>query len=284
MARKKTSTTTQKKVKRTQGIPVRFFWLKLIGLTLLITLPFCYGSVFKNVGALIEWVNEEITSYNYKTVKSFGIKIPTRYEVHGIDVSYYQEKIDWSKVKHMKSGDIQIDFAYLKATEGLFTVDRTFKRNWHESKAQNVIRGAYHYFKPRKSGRQQALFFLQTVDLKSGDLPPVIDIEETGRLSPDALRENLKEWLDVVEKRVGEKPVIYTGYKFYIDYLKGYFDDYPLWVAHYYQPQLKIEDAKWNFWQHSDVGKVNGIRTKVDFNVFNGDLEDLKDLCLEFEN
>jgi lysozyme len=281
MTKKKPAT---KNTKRPQGIPIRFFWWKLIGIILIITFPLYYATLFKNVGAFVEWVNEEITTYNYQTVKSYGIKIPKRYSVHGIDVSYYQEKIDWNKVKRMKSGDIAIDFAYLKATEGLLSVDRSFKRNWREAKKQGVIRGAYHYFKPRKSGRLQALFFLQTVEHESGDLPPVIDIEETGRLEPAVLRENLKEWLVIVEKKLGEKPVIYTGYKFYIDNLKGYFDEYPLWIAHYYQPQLKIEDAKWNFWQHSDVGKVNGIRTKVDFNVFNGNIEDLKDLCLELEN
>src|SRR2546428_3296241 len=127
MARKR-STSTTKKVKRPQGMPIRFFWLKLIGFILLITFPFYYGSLFKNAGAFIEWINEGITTYNYQTVKSFGIKIPTRYNVHGIDVSYYQEKIDWNKVKNMNSGGIGIDFAYLKATEGLLLVDRSFKR------------------------------------------------------------------------------------------------------------------------------------------------------------
>jgi lysozyme len=35
----------------------------------------------------------------------------------------------------------------------------------------------------------------------------------------------------------------------------------------------------WHFWQHSDRGRVNGIRGTVDFNVFKGELDDLKELC-----
>ena len=56
------------------------------------------------------------------------------------------------------------------------------------------------------------------------------------------------------------------------------FDEYPLWIAHYYKNKLNISQ-KWYFWQHSDKGKVNGIKGDVDFNVFNGNIEELKSLC-----
>lgn len=285
MATRKSSSTrtSSRKTKRPQGIPIRYFWWKVGGFLTLMCFVVFYAPIVKTFLTITEAVSSEFTDFRYTHVDSYGIKIPKRFKVHGIDVSKYQDRIDWKKVKAMQDEGVKIDFVFIKATEGQFNIDPQFQRNWRQSKKEGLIRGAYHYFKPRKSGKWQAALFLQTVNYESGDLPPVIDIEETGRLNPEELRENLREWLEVVEKKVGEKPIIYTGYKFYEDYLKGYFDEYPYWIAHYYQSKLKItNDTQWSFWQHSDIGKVDGIRQPVDFNVYNGNLEDLKDMCLEF--
>jgi lysozyme len=40
-------------------------------------------------------------------------------------------------------------------------------------------------------------------------------------------------------------------------------------------------NGKWTFWQHSDVGKVEGVDGFVDVNVFNGSYEDLLELTLK---
>jgi lysozyme len=74
--------------------------------------------------------------------------------------------------------------------------------------------------------------------------------------------------------------VIYTNVDFYNRYLGEAFDDYPLWVAHYYQRREPRIKRGWVFWQHSDEGRVNGIRSPVDFNVFNGDSTAFRALLL----
>ena len=76
------------------------------------------------------------------------------------------------------------------------------------------------------------------------------------------------------------KPIIYTYLDFYERYLKGYFDNYPLWVAHYLQPHKPRIKRDWAFWQHSESGRVNGILSKVDFNVFNGDSTEFRALLV----
>src|SRR5690606_34708571 len=130
----------------------------------------------------------------------------------------------------------------------------------------------------------QAKFFLQTVKMEAGDLPPVIDIEETGGLDKLRLQLNLQEYLNEIEKRTKVRPIIYTGYRFFKDNLKGKFDDYPIWIAHYYQPKLKLKQSDWHFWQHADNATVDGIKGKVDMNVFNGDEEDLSALLVQSSN
>ena len=214
------------------------------------------------------WMNRKSRFVRYP---AFGISIPENYLIHGIDVSKYQQTISWEAVKEMKVKDIQLDFVFIKATEGIINTDPQFKRNWKKSKQAGMIRGAYHFFLATKDGREQAENFISAVDLEKGDLPPVVDIEQTYGVNAALLKKELKEWLDVAEYYYGVKPIIYTNVDFYSRYLGKEFNSYPLWAAHYYQYDTPRIERNWDFWQHSEEGRVNGILSKVDFNVFNGD-------------
>lgn len=233
--------------------------LIILGLTILGMLGFVmYGWLMERKAHFIRY-------------EEFGIDIPVRYSIHGIDVSRYQSTIDWESVALMKVEAIQISFAFIKATEGVRNEDIYFKRNWKRAKDAGLARGAYHFFLAGKSGRQQAENFIKRVKLEPGDLPPVLDVEQTYGVSGPKLRERVKEWLDVVEEYYGVKPIIYTNVDFYKHNLKDGFDEYPLWVAHYLQKHRPRIHREWVFWQHSETGRVNGIGPTVDFNVFNGD-------------
>jgi lysozyme len=212
--------------------------------------------------------------------KEFGISIPTNYEIHGIDVSRYQQSISWKMVKEMKVRDVRLHFAFIKATEGANLTDPFFNRNWKKAKEAGMVRGAYHFFNPKKDGKSQAQRFINTVKIESGDLPPVLDIEKGWNVPKAKIQQEVKAWLDAVEAAYGAKPILYTYVTFYEKYLKGKFDDYPLWIAHYYQPGSPRIGRAWHFWQHSEEGRVNGIHSKVDFNVFNGDSADFRELLV----
>ncbi|WP_462253865.1 glycoside hydrolase family 25 protein [Ferruginibacter sp.] len=212
---------------------------------------------------------------------AFGIPIPVSYQIHGIDVSRYQAAIDWEAVRDMQDKNIKIGFAFMKATEGLGNVDGTFRRNWFKAREAKITRGAYHFFIASKSGKAQAENFIQTVTLTKGDMPPVLDIEQTYGASVTDIQQRTKDWLQMIEKQYKVKPIIYTNVDFYQNFLAGKFDDYPIWVAHYLvkdKPRIKRE---WLFWQHNETGRVNGIDAYVDFNVFNGDSTDFKKLLIK---
>lgn len=212
---------------------------------------------------------------------AFGIDIPVNYSIHGIDVSHHQSTIDWQDVQAMQIKDVKIGFAFIKATEGENDRDRQFKRNWEEAKQNFVTRGAYHFFNPGRSGKKQAQNFIETVRLKAGDLPPVLDVEQINRTSKEDLQARVADWLRIVENYYKVKPVIYTNVDFYEHYLAGKFDDYPLWVAHYFAKDKPRIRRKWNFWQHNEAGRVNGINAYVDFNVFNGDSTEFNNLLIK---
>ena len=223
------------------------------------------------------WMNRRSRFVRYP---AFGISIPENYIIHGIDVSKYQQTISWDAVKEMKVKDIQLGFVFIKATEGIVNTDPQFKRNWKKSKQAGMIRGAYHFFLATKDGREQAENFISSVDLEKGDLPPVVDIEQTYGVNIALLKKELKEWLDVVEYYYGAKPIIYTNVDFYSRNLGKEFNGYPLWAAHYYQYDTPRIERNWDFWQHSEEGRVNGILSKVDFNVFNGDSLEFRSMLM----
>jgi len=210
----------------------------------------------------------------------FGIELPLGYKIHGIDVSSYQGNIYWPAVAQMHDQDVNIKFAFIKATEGLNNVDKQFNSNWQKAKESNITRGAYHYFLATKSGRLQAQNFINTVKLQPGDMPPVLDVEELYGVRPDSMRSRVAAWLLTVQKAYNIKPVIYTNVSFYTNFLGHQFDDYPLWVAHYFVQKQPGVDEGWNFWQHNATGKVNGIKTRVDFDVFSGDTTSFQTLLV----
>ncbi len=224
------------------------------------------------------WQNRKARFVKYE---AFGIPIPENFSIHGIDVSRYQQSIAWDAVRDMKVKNIQLGFVFIKATEGIGNVDPQFHRNWKKSKQAGMIRGAYHFFNAAKDGREQAEKFIKTVDLEKNDLPPVVDIEQMNGTNIAVLKKELKEWLDIVENHYKVKPAIYTNVDFYSRNLGKDFDSYPLWAAHYYQYNEPRINRNWSFWQHSEEGRVSGILSKVDFNVFNGDSAEFNNLLIQ---
>ncbi|HXB91443.1 MAG TPA: GH25 family lysozyme [Puia sp.] len=251
----------------------KFTTWRIILLTLTVALLFILGFV------VYDWWMERRA--HFVRYAAFGIEVPIIYTIHGIDVSRYQDAIDWESVKEMNVGNVRMSFAFIKATEGLGNEDDHFRRNWKKARNAGIARGAYHFFLATKSGKAQAENFINSVELLPGDLPPVLDIEQTYGVSPERLRERAKEWLQTVHDYYGIVPIVYTNVDFYRQYLKDDFDSYPLWVAHYLQKERPRITRDWTFWQHSESGRVNGIVTRVDFDVFSGDSTDFRKLLID---
>ena len=231
-----------------------------------------------------------VLAFNYFFVRPYSFRwkamysdpvYPAGFDIHGIDVSHYQADIDWERVRNASLDSKPIRFVFIKATEGTSIIDENFNQNFYEARQNDILRGAYHFFTPDVDAAAQARFFLRQVHLEPGDLPPVLDVEKTGELTDAQLRKAVKTWLDIVENKYHVKPIIYTGYKFKLRYLNDpMFDAYPYWIAHYYVEKLSYK-GKWHFWQHTDCGKVEGIKGDVDCNIFNGSLQQMMDLTIK---
>ena len=118
--------------------------------------------------------------------------------------------------------------------------------------------------------------FIGSVKLEKGDFPPVLDIENLPKSqSIDSLKVGLKRWLTKVEAHYKVKPTIYTGERYYKDFLKDDFKEYQFWIANYNFFVENIKD-EWLFWQFTEKGTIPGIEGPVDLNIYNGTPKMLK--------
>lgn len=189
--------------------------------------------------------------------------------VFGLDVSQYQGQIEWEKAKIVED-TFQLQFVFIRATAGKDKLDSRFHENWKNAKEANFICGAYHYYRPNENSLLQAENFIKHVRLKKGDFPPVLDIENLPKVqSMDSLKVGLKRWLKKVENHYKIKPIIYSGEKYFNDFLDDEFKGYTFWIANY---NFFVEDCKdhWTFWQFTEKGSVPGINGNVDLNIYNG--------------
>ena len=262
----------------------RWILLAILGISLLFT-----GFYLKN--KIVFYYAKYFHKNTHKNLKNSEVeaarieKIITEYQdkTFGFDISHYQKKedIDWDSLTIAKDA-IELEFVVMRATMGNRKKDKHFDNFWKKSKEYQLIRGAYHFYRADEDPVIQANNYLESVQLESGDLRPVLDIEKVPRRkSREKFIEDLKVWLKIVEEKYGEKPIIYTYYHYYKDHLRGEFDEYPLWLANYNDVMIPSPNDDWEMWQFTENGIVKGINTKVDLNIYNGNLWSLKKLTLD---
>ena len=186
---------------------------------------------------------------------------PAAEPLHGIDVSHYSGGVDWERVR-----EAGFDFAYVKATEGVDSPDPAFADHWRRLGELGIPRGAYHFYVTEDDPEEQARFFLSTAALRSGDLPPAVDIELIGHGTQPGLAERFRTFLEVVARETGARPIVYTSPNFWNAQLTDAFGDHPLWVAEYgvSEPQVPKGWERWTLWQWQDSGAIPGVEKDAD--------------------
>lgn len=217
-------------------------------------------------------------------------KAAEKYPIEGVDVSHYQGEIDWKLLSEQN-----IRFAYIKATEGSSYVDERFGYNYTEARKTELKVGAYHFFSFDSPGSSQAEHFIDTVEAFGGMMPPAVDVEFYGdkKAHPpeaDRVETELREYLNQVERAYDRKPVIYATLEAWELYIKGRFDEYPLWIRDIWkEPSLdsgsgdRTEEG-WTFWQYTNRGRRKGYSGEekfIDLNVFYGNEEQWQQFCMD---
>jgi lysozyme len=195
----------------------------------------------------------------------------------GVDVSSYQK---WGLAEWQAAFAAGYRFAFIKACEGT-SQDKRFAEHWANAKAAGFLRGAYGFVHVTYAIRPQADTLIGIhADHGRGELPPVIDIETAHGLTPSHITDDTCEWLDIVHQADERRPIVYTYANFSRHHLEPErLAESPLWVAHYgaAKPDHAKAWKRWDFWQFSGSGAIPGIKGKVDLNVYNGTLDELRE-------
>ncbi|HEX8847609.1 MAG TPA: glycoside hydrolase family 25 protein [Pyrinomonadaceae bacterium] len=207
-----------------------------------------------------------------------------------IDVSHWQGNINWQKV-----GAAGCTAVFIKATNGAFQTDDQYGKNVQGARAAGIKVGSYHFMCASQDPDLQAEKFLATAAINQ-DLLPALDIEWDifkGKDRWDALPQktrvaNIGRYVAHIRKALGVYPIIYTATSWWqpnIGAITKYsgtgdavlFGDCPLWIASYtrYQPKLPAPWPKWNMWQYTSTGEINGIAGHVDMNKLSVSLDSL---------
>lgn len=199
------------------------------------------------------------------------------YSVRGVDVSSYQGDVDWDVLSAQ-----DIDFAYIKSTEGSSSVDSRFLRNWEGALQTELLVGAYHFVSFDSGGESQAAHVIDTVP-DGATLPIALDLEYYGEYFEhppprEQVDEILVPLLEKLEEHYGAPPVIYATPEAYDRYLSGRYGQYPIWIRSIVLPAQLEDDREWTFWQYSNRDRLDGyvgVEHYIDMNAFNGTREEL---------
>lgn len=178
----------------------------------------------------------------------------------GIDVSRFQDTINWKKVVTNKS----IQFVYVKASEGASIRDKMYRYNMKKAREEGLLVGSYHVYSSRTTAQAQFANFKKAVGNTKQDLVPVLDIEAVHCHKLYMAR--VDKLLELMEKEYGAKPMIYTSERLYMTHfnVKKY-KKYHFFIANYkHEPRMA-----YTLWQYTQHGKQKGISGFVDFSRFN---------------
>ena len=195
---------------------------------------------------------------------SYAPAPPKKVVVYGIDISHHNGTIDWKKLPK----DVQ--FVYIKATEGRNHVDDMYSTNVKKAREQGFKVGSYHFFHMRSSAHSQFNNFKKVAKKSSQDLIPMVYVEVLYGKSTKALRDSLLVFCNLCKKHYGKSPMIYASTSNYNDWLAPTFNKYHLYIACYNGtvPVLK-GSGTYTIWQFSERGNVPGASGNCDLAIFN---------------
>ncbi len=206
--------------------------------------------------------------------------------VFGVDVYEGTGTVDWGAVKSS-----QATFGICKATE--YHKDSRFDRNWQDIKSAGLDgRGAYHFLLTNRDVGGQAKMFVDTVGpLGPGDFGPIVDYEpdpDNGGAIPSAAQ--MAAYVDhLLQAYPDRRPIIYGNAGDLAGLGSQFVGSCDLWIAHYgpnngHPPNIQPPTAAWpryHLWQYTSVGTVAGTAANCDLSLFNGSLDDLRQMVKE---
>lgn len=193
----------------------------------------------------------------------------------GIDVSRYQENIDWNRVA--ASG---VEYAFIRVgirgwgVDGKVVLDEKFEQNVQGATAAGIKVGVYFFSQAVNEAEavEEAEVVLDAISGYNITYPIVYDVEKTsqkdGRMNQISVEERTRvarAFIDRI-KEAGYTPMIYSNMEMWSVLIDmATFEDVEKWFA-YYGTDLYFP-YEYVVWQYSDKGRIDGITGDVDLNI-----------------
>lgn len=127
-------------------------------------------------------------------------------QYNGVDISHHNH-VNWEAL----SNDSNIEFCYIKATEGKSIKDSDCSYNVKKANECNLHVGIYHYFSTYTSVKEQFKNFMSVYKRVKTDLIPFIDVEKKGNVIDSATNDSLALLIDLFYNELNQYPIVYVG-------------------------------------------------------------------------
>ena len=177
--------------------------------------------------------------------------------LQGLDVSSYDDTIDWPRVARSKH------FAIIRAGTGYKGgnyKDENFEINYKNAKAAGVKVGAYWYSYATSAdeAKQEAKYFMQHLKGKQFEWPVYYDIEEESQFEAGIHNSIAKAFCNVLEANKFFCGIYSSAYKWSYSFDREVRSRYTAWVAHW-DVSRPSYNGEYEVWQKTATGRVDGI-------------------------
>ena len=222
-----------------------------------------------NVVSKLENKKNTNTKQEYTSFKSVYQKYKTKDTKIGLDLSKWQEEVDFSKLKEQEVSFVMLKIGGQKEIGGEFIVDPRFYENLEKAKENEIEVGVYFYSYATsiKEAQKQAKWIVQKLKNNSLDLPIAFDWENwstysTFHMSFHTLNKVADAFLKEVERN-GYESILYSS-KYYLETI-WYPENYSVWLAYY--TKNNDYEGEYQLWQVCSDGKIDGINGYVDIDI-----------------
>ena len=227
------------------------------------------------VNIINEVDNNENSDYNYEVSNVYFSDIIKNYKTDktmiGIDVSYWQQDIDFKKVKDAGCEFVIIRIGYNTDINEEITLDSFFKQNLKNAKKEGLKVGIYLYTMAinEKDAKGQAKWIVDILKKEKLDFPIVFDFESWSdfpnyKISTYDITNTFLTFKKYLNKH-GYDAMLYSSMN-YLNKVWMFNDTYDVWLAHYIDQTTY--QGKYKMWQIASDGKIEGINNDVDIDIY----------------
>ena len=200
----------------------------------------------------------------------------------GADLSEYQGDVDFAAMKNAG-----VEFVMLRiggryyGDDGLLYTDKAFDNYYQQAKAAGLKVGAYFFSQAASAedAAEEAKYAIEKLSGKQLDYPIALDWENiaddtarTDNVTGDQLTDIAETFCDTVTAS-GYKSLVYSNtQQMFVMYDFETMKDYDFWLADY--REFPTMYYKFDMWQYTMEGKIDGVEGTVDLNISFTDFTD----------